>query len=155
MMTAQLQLETLAYALPILSLYVYMVLSSVEFGASIFRLWPKLLRRPEVVSTYLNPIWEATNVFLVYFVICLMTFFPKASGRLGTDLLWVVFPALAFFSLRVIGMLLIYYGEIRSRIADGLLFAGSFLTPMTFSLAPLLSANRTCARAENSSVWTK
>ncbi len=126
--------ESFAYVLPVLSLYAYMVLSSIEFGASIFRMWPKLLRRHDAVGAYLNPVWEATNVFLVYFIICMMTFFPKASGRFGTDLLWVVFPALAFFGLRVIGMLLIYYGDVRSRAADLILFLGSFLSPVTFSL---------------------
>ena len=122
----------LACALITLFFFIYGILSSIEFGASLFFLLPRLKKDRAAVRVYLNPVMEATNVFLVTGVVLLFTFFPGAIPTLAA-LLPLVFSGLLFLGVRIVGLLLIFYGEMESRLAASLLVLGSFAGPMILS----------------------
>ena len=40
-----------------------------------------------MIQRYLSPVWEVTNVFLVFFFVGIVGFFPKTAYYYGTTLL--------------------------------------------------------------------
>ncbi|MBE3590929.1 MAG: cytochrome d ubiquinol oxidase subunit II [Firmicutes bacterium] len=70
--------------------FIYALAGSVDFGATF---WKMVFARQgteeaaEVAASYVSPLWEATNVFLVLIAVVLVGFFPKAAFVYGTVLL--------------------------------------------------------------------
>ena len=126
--------ETLALVIPCLSLFIYILLSSIEFGSSIFALFPKLIGGKHIVTDYLNPIWETTTVFLVFSLSSLLACFPGATARWGTDLFTITFTMIAVFGVRVVCVLFKQYSDITSRIINVMYTLTSFIVPTLFSL---------------------
>ena len=123
-----------AYWFACILLYLYMLFSSIEFGASLFVLFPKRFGvTNRLMRTYMNPLWEATSVFLVFFFITFFTCFPKALPELSAALLPIVEIALVFFGLRILGILGALYGESDHLLWRVLLAVGSFGAPVTLS----------------------
>jgi len=122
----------IAISIAALFLLFYMITSSIEFGSTLFLVSPRLLGENEIRS-YINPIWETTNVFLVFVVVCLFAFFPGSISFFGRDLLWPVALFLIISGIRVAGVLLYYYGGFRPGLIRGLLFITSFLVPMVLA----------------------
>ena len=58
----------------------------------------KLLER--VIQRYLSPVWEVTNVFLVFFFVGIVGFFPDTAYYYGTTLLVPVSLALILLAVR-------------------------------------------------------
>lgn len=54
-----------------LFLFCYIIIASIDFGAGFFALHSKLTgdekKINHLISRYLNPVWEVTNVFFVFF----------------------------------------------------------------------------------------
>jgi cytochrome d ubiquinol oxidase subunit II len=126
--------ETIALVIPSFSLFIYIILSSIEFGSSFFTLFPKLIQSKNTINEYLNPVWETTNVFLVFALTSLFACFPGATARWGTDLFTITFITLAIFGVRVICILFRQYAQIKSRTIDIVYFLTSYLIPILFSL---------------------
>jgi cytochrome d ubiquinol oxidase subunit II len=124
------------------SLLIYIVLASIEFGSSIFALFPRLLDENHVehiapkntVSKYMNPVYEATTVFLIFTFISINAFFPAATIVWATALLPLVFTFLIIFGVRIFCILLTYYADIQSKIISALYFVTSMLVPATLGL---------------------
>ena len=51
-------------------LFCYIIIASIDFGAGFFALHSKLTgdekKINHLISRYLNPVWEVTNVFFVF-----------------------------------------------------------------------------------------
>ena len=134
---------TLAFIIPSVFLFAYLLLSSIEFGAPIFLVWPKLLNNKSIIRGYINPVWETTNVFLVYFTESLFAFFPQSSFYLGVNLLSVLNTTLAIFGIRIVCMLLIFYANLENKLINFLILASNFTGPVIFSLVYIFALTGT------------
>lgn len=72
-------------------LFGYLIVASIDFGAGFFSFYSIALGHENkvhsIIQRYLSPVWEVTNVFLVFFYIGLIGFFPDAAYYYGTALL--------------------------------------------------------------------
>lgn len=72
-------------------LFGYLIVASVDFGAGFFSYYSTVTGHKNKVHTiiqrYLSPVWEVTNVFLIFFVVGLIGFFPDSAYYYGTALL--------------------------------------------------------------------
>ena len=122
-----------AYGLVTLFICLYAASSSIEFGTSLLILSPIPLVDNATVRRYLNPIWESTNVFLVFALVGTVMFFPLAIPAISVAIFPTVMVSLFFFVLRAIGILgLMYYGStapwLRYLFAIGSVGASLFLS---------------------------
>lgn len=72
-------------------LFGYLIVASIDFGAGFFSYY-SVIRGHEntlhdIIQRYLSPMWEVTNVFLIFFVVGLVGFFPDSAYFYGTALL--------------------------------------------------------------------
>ncbi|GKV67043.1 MULTISPECIES: cytochrome d ubiquinol oxidase subunit II [Sporosarcina] len=72
-------------------LFGYIMVGAIDFGAGFFNAYTLLTGRQRilthVIQRYLSPVWEVTNVFLVFFFVGIIGFFPKTAFYYGTTLL--------------------------------------------------------------------
>ncbi|WP_028988282.1 cytochrome d ubiquinol oxidase subunit II [Thermicanus aegyptius] len=72
-------------------LFGYMIVASIDFGAGFLHVYSELSGNRQVirgvVERYLSPVWEVTNVFLVFFFVGIVGFFPKTAYYYGSALL--------------------------------------------------------------------
>ncbi|RDI47628.1 cytochrome d ubiquinol oxidase subunit II [Falsibacillus pallidus] len=84
-------LEILGISVLWIFLYGYLIIASIDFGAGFFAFYGKISKRDHLInnliSRYLSPVWEVTNVFFVFFFVGLVGFFPDAAYYYGTALL--------------------------------------------------------------------
>ncbi|MBA3788851.1 cytochrome d ubiquinol oxidase subunit II [Patescibacteria group bacterium] len=123
----------IAYGVGAIFLFLYLVLSSIEFGAALYLFLPEKLLERETIRSYVNPIWETTNIFLIFFVMILFTCFPKAMPLLSPLLFPVIYIALVFFIVRIIGILGLFYGDSGRMPWRLAFFVGSWGAALTLS----------------------
>lgn len=72
-------------------LFGYLIVASVDFGAGFFSYYSVITGHENkvhsIIQRYLSPVWEVTNVFLIFFVVGLVGFFPDSAYYYGTALL--------------------------------------------------------------------
>lgn len=72
-------------------LYGYVIVASIDFGAGFFAYYGRATKQDhlinQLISRYLSPVWEVTNVFLVFFFVGVVGFFPDTAYYYGTALL--------------------------------------------------------------------
>src|SRR5689334_3705475 len=82
---------TLAFTALWTFLFLYSLLAAIDFGAGFLFWWAGLTGRNiaarQVIMRYLSPVWETTNVFLVFFIVGLVGYFPRAAATYGVLLL--------------------------------------------------------------------
>lgn len=85
-------------------LYGYLIVASIDFGAGFFSYYSVLTKKEhritQVINRYLSPVWEVTNVFLVFFFVGIVGFFPDTAYYYGTSLLLPGGIALLLLSIR-------------------------------------------------------
>ena len=85
-------------------LFCYIIVASIDFGAGFLTLHTKLTGEEKkinhLIERYLNPVWEVTNVFFVFFFVGFVGFFPDSALYLGTVLLVPGSIALILISIR-------------------------------------------------------
>jgi cytochrome d ubiquinol oxidase subunit II len=85
------QLELIGITVLWTFLYGYIIVASIDFGAGFFSYYSYLTKTEHVVSKiidrYLSPVWEVTNVFLIFFIVGIVGFFPDTAYYYGTALL--------------------------------------------------------------------
>lgn len=85
-------------------LFGYVIIASIDFGSGFFNAYSVLTNRADILSNiikrYLSPVWEVTNVFLVFFFVGIVGFFPKTAFYYGTILLVPVSISLILLSIR-------------------------------------------------------
>ncbi|MFS0673930.1 cytochrome d ubiquinol oxidase subunit II [Ornithinibacillus sp. 179-J 7C1 HS] len=85
-------------------LFGYIIVASIDFGAGFFNAYGIFTNRQhiltKIIQRYLSPVWEVTNVFLVFFFVGMIGFFPKTAFYYGTTLLVPVSIAIVLLAVR-------------------------------------------------------
>lgn len=85
-------------------LYGYVVIASIDFGAGFYNFYAKLTNQDNIITPiinrYLNPVWEVTNVFFVFFFVGIVGFFPDSAYYFGTVLLIPASISLIMLAIR-------------------------------------------------------
>lgn len=124
-------------------LYGYMIVASIDFGAGFYSYYAKVTRKEhsirKVIDRYLSPVWEVTNVFLVFFFVGLIGFFPDTAYYFGTALLVPGSIALVLLAIRGSFYAFANYGARESNIylflygMSGLFIPAALSTVLTIS----------------------
>lgn len=85
-------------------LFGYILIGAIDFGAGFFNAYSLLTGKKRiltnVIQRYLSPVWEVTNVFLVFFFVGIIGFFPKTAFYYGTTLLVPVSIGIILLAIR-------------------------------------------------------
>ncbi|NHN31542.1 cytochrome d ubiquinol oxidase subunit II [Paenibacillus agricola] len=124
-------------------LYGYLIVASIDFGAGFFSYYALITGRSNMIHTiierYLSPVWEVTNVFLVFFMIGMVGFFPDTAYYLGTTLLIPGSIAIVLIAIRGSYYAFSTYGSKENRFYK-LLYGGSgLLIPASLSIVLTIS----------------
>jgi cytochrome d ubiquinol oxidase subunit II len=124
-------------------LYGYLIVASIDFGAGFFSYYAKVTGRDHMmnrlISRYLSPVWEVTNVFFVFFFVGIVGFFPETAYYFGTALLIPGSIALVLIAIRGSFYAFNNYGAKESHFysflygATGLLIPAALSTVLTIS----------------------
>jgi cytochrome d ubiquinol oxidase subunit II len=124
-------------------LFGYMIVASIDFGAGFFSYYSTITGKKSVINSiidrYLSPVWEVTNVFLVFFMVGVVGFFPDSAYYLGTALLLPGSLAIILLAIRGSYYAFSNYGTKENRLylllygASGLLIPASLSTVLTIS----------------------
>lgn len=97
-------LEIIGVSVLWLFLFGYVIVASIDFGAGVFNAYNTIFDREHrltnIIQRYLSPVWEVTNVFLVFFFVGMVGFFPKTAFYYGTVLLVPASIALILLAVR-------------------------------------------------------
>lgn len=136
-------LELLAIMVLWIFLYGYIIIASIDFGAGFFSFYCKVTKQDHIVNAiierYLSPVWEVTNVFLIFFIVGLIGFFPDTAYYYGTALLVPGSIFLVLQSLRGSFYAFAHYGARKSMAymfvygVTGLIIPASLATILTIS----------------------
>ncbi|MFC7061366.1 cytochrome d ubiquinol oxidase subunit II [Halobacillus seohaensis] len=126
-----------------LFLYGYLIVASVDFGAGFFAYYAKITKKDHIInqliSRYLSPVWEVTNVFFVFFFVGIVGFFPDAAYYYGQALLIPGSIAIVLIAIRGSFYAFESYGFKNNHLymflygATGLLIPASLSTALTIS----------------------
>lgn len=87
-----------------LFLFGYIIIGAIDFGSGFFAFHAKLTKQDHIInnliSRYLNPVWEVTNVFFVFFFVGIVGFFPDSAYYFGSTLLIPGSIALILLTIR-------------------------------------------------------
>ncbi|MFB1081273.1 cytochrome d ubiquinol oxidase subunit II [Jeotgalibacillus sp. JSM ZJ347] len=136
-------LEVLGITVLWLFLYGYLIVASIDFGAGFFAYYARVSKREHImsklISRYLSPVWEVTNVFFVFFFVGLVGFFPDTAYYYGTALLLPGSVAIILIAIRGSFYAFGNYGSKDSTLylflygATGLLIPAALSTALTIS----------------------
>src|SRR5665213_251861 len=88
---------------------VYSVLASIEAGISLSMLFPKLSNEPQSSKNAYTPIWEITNVFLVFAVVFVGILFNNSLTYAGKiALVPLLFAGSALLTRAISGIYIFY-----------------------------------------------
>lgn len=125
---------TLAFTALWTFLFLYSLLAAIDFGAGFLFWWAGLTNRNiaarQVIMRYLSPVWETTNVFLVFFVVGLVGYFPRAAATYGVLLLVPAGIALMLLILRGAALAFHHLSEKGQRLFPLIFGLGSLLIPV-------------------------
>ena len=97
-------LELVGISVLWLFLFGYVIVASIDFGAGFFNASTIVTKKHHIVNTviqrYLSPVWEITNVFLVFFFVGMIGFFPSTAYYFGTVLLIPISISIILLALR-------------------------------------------------------
>ncbi|PTX65036.1 cytochrome bd-I ubiquinol oxidase subunit 2 apoprotein [Melghirimyces profundicolus] len=137
------EMELIAITILWTFLYGYLIVASIDFGAGFFSYYSMLTGKEhtinQVINRYLSPVWEVTNVFLVFFFVGIVGFFPDTAYYYGTALLLPGGVALLLLSIRGSFYAFANYGARKSRTymflygMTGLFIPASLSTVLTIS----------------------
>src|SRR6185437_13116280 len=85
-------------------LFGYVIVAAIDFGAGFFNAYSAFVGKKhiltKIIQRYLSPVWEVTNVFLVFFFVGIIGFFPKTAYYYGTTLLVPASIAIILLAIR-------------------------------------------------------
>src|SRR5215475_2491883 len=97
-------LEILGITVLGIFLFGYIIVASIDFGAGFFNAFSTVTGKQhiltKVIQRYLSPVWEVTNVFLVFFFVGIVGFFPKTAFYFGSTLLVPASIAIVLLAIR-------------------------------------------------------
>lgn len=136
-------LEILGISVLWLFLFGYVIVASIDFGAgffnaySLFRGKQHILTR--IIQRYLSPVWEVTNVFLVFFFVGIVGFFPKTAYYYGTILLVPASIAVVLLAIRGSYYAFTTYGGLRQKRWTYLYGLSGLFIPASLSIVLTIS----------------
>ncbi|QQK80697.1 cytochrome d ubiquinol oxidase subunit II [Salicibibacter cibi] len=126
-----------------LFLYGYLIVASIDFGAGFFAYYAKVTKKDHIInqliSRYLSPVWEITNVFFVFFFVGIVGFFPDTAYYYGSALLVPASLAIVLIAIRGSFYAFENYGSKDSTIYLFLYGATGLLIPASLSVALTIS----------------
>lgn len=135
--------EVLGITVLWLFLFGYLIVASIDFGAGFFNYYSSLTGKrhliQSIIERYLSPVWEVTNVFLVFFFVGFIGFFPDTAFYYGTALLVPGSVAIVLLAIRGSYYAFSTYGSRTNRTymllygASGLLIPAALSTVLTIS----------------------
>lgn len=97
-------LEIIGISVLWLFLFGYVIVASIDFGAGFFSAYSDIAKKKhilhKIIQRYLSPVWEVTNVFLVFFFVGIVGFFPKTAYYYGSILLVPASIAVVLLAIR-------------------------------------------------------
>ena len=114
---------------------VYVWLSTIEFGIALLRMWPKL-DTGKLVNRLFTPMWEVTNVFLVFGFTGVAILFNNALPTIAQAVLSTLVVGLTALLVRAITVLYVFYykpDEAGVTVPNFLFAVTSFLVPASFT----------------------
>ncbi|SFJ70738.1 cytochrome d ubiquinol oxidase subunit II [Paenibacillus sp. UNC496MF] len=133
-------------------LFGYLIVASIDFGAGFFNYYSAVTGKQHlingIIQRYLSPVWEVTNVFLVFFFVGIVGFFPDTAYYYGTALLVPGSVAIILLAIRGSYYAFNTYGTNNNNRfymllygASGLLIPASLSTVMTISEGGYIAEN--------------
>jgi cytochrome bd-type quinol oxidase subunit 2 len=114
---------------------IYAVLASIETGIALSMLFPKLSNNPDSSKNIYTPLWEITNVFLVFAVIFVSVIFNNAlSSASKIALVPLIFAGAALLLRAIIGLYIFYSSNKIGLIPKLLLITSSYLAPLSVAV---------------------
>ncbi|MCP8970130.1 cytochrome d ubiquinol oxidase subunit II [Ectobacillus ponti] len=136
-------LEVIGISVLWVFLFGYIMVASIDFGAGFFNAYSTLTGRAhvlaKVIQRYLSPVWEVTNVFLVFFFVGIVGFFPKVASYYGTVLLVPASLALILLAIRGSYYAFVTYGGLRGKRYTLLYGLSGLLIPASLSIVLTIS----------------
>ena len=76
-------LEIIGLSVLMAFLFGYIMVGAIDFGASFFNAYSLIIEKEHILTNiiqrYLSPVWEVTNVFLVFFFVGIVGFFTQTA----------------------------------------------------------------------------
>ncbi|SFG68976.1 cytochrome bd-I ubiquinol oxidase subunit 2 apoprotein [Halobacillus alkaliphilus] len=136
-----------------LFLYGYLIVASIDFGAGFFAYFAKVTKKDHIInkliSRYLSPVWEVTNVFFVFFFVGLIGFFPDMAYYFGQSLLIPGSIAIVLLAIRGSFYAFENYGSKENHLYMFLYGATGLLIPAALSTALTISEGGFIEETEN------
>jgi cytochrome bd ubiquinol oxidase subunit II len=136
-----------------LFLFGYILVASIDFGAGFFNTYSLFSGKQHILTNiiqrYLSPVWEVTNVFLVFFFVGIVGFFPKSAFYYGTTLLVPLSIALILLAIRGSYYAFTIYGGLKQKRyiylygLSGLFIPASLSIVFTISEGGFITINNT------------
>ncbi|MBB5173273.1 cytochrome d ubiquinol oxidase subunit II [Texcoconibacillus texcoconensis] len=130
-------------------LYGYLIVASIDFGAGFFSYYSRITNNKHkvhhMIQRYLSPVWEVTNVFLVFFFVGIVGFFPDTAYYYGSALLIPGSISIILIALRGSYYAFATYGSKDSHLytflygGTGLLIPASLTTVLTVAVGGYVS----------------
>lgn len=135
-------------------LYGYLIVASIDYGAGFFAFYARHTKQDHLlnrlISRYLSPVWEITNVFFVFFFVGIIGFFPDTAYYYGSAL--IVPGSIAIILLAIRGSFYAFenYGSKESKLYLFLYGATGLFIPAALSVALTLSEGGFIVAGDNS-----
>jgi cytochrome bd ubiquinol oxidase subunit II len=136
-------LEIIGISVLWLFLFGYVIVASIDFGAGFFNAYSTLRGKQhiltKIIQRYLSPVWEVTNVFLVFFFVGIVGFFPKTAYYYGTTLLVPVSLGIILLAIRGAYYAFTTYGGLKSKKYIYLYGLTGLIIPASLSIVLTIS----------------
>jgi cytochrome bd ubiquinol oxidase subunit II len=136
-------LEIIGISVLWLFLFGYVIIASIDFGAGFFNAYSIVTNRQhiltKIIQRYLSPVWEVTNVFLVFFFVGIVGFFPKSAYYYGTVLLVPASFAIILLAIRGSYYAFTTYGGLKHKRYAVLYGLSGLLIPASLSIVLTIS----------------
>ncbi len=147
-------LEILGISVLWIFLFGYVIIASIDYGAGFFNAYSLLTKKnhilSKVIKRYLSPVWEITNVFLVFFFVGIVGFFPQTAYYYGTILLIPASIALILLAIRGSYYAFESYSGLRGHKGYALAYGISgLLIPASLSVVLTISEGGFVSMGEN------
>jgi cytochrome bd ubiquinol oxidase subunit II len=136
-------LELIGISVLWLFLFGYVIVASIDFGAGFYNAYATLTGKQhiltKIIQRYLSPVWEVTNVFLVFFFVGIVGFFPKTAYYYGTTLLVPVSIAIILLAIRGAYYAFTTYGGLKHKIYTYIYGLTGLFIPASLSIVLTIS----------------
>jgi cytochrome bd ubiquinol oxidase subunit II len=124
-------------------LFGYIIVASIDFGAGFFNAFSLFTGKQHIltriIQRYLSPVWEVTNVFLVFFFVGMVGFFPKTAYYYGTVLLVPASISIILIAIRGSYYAFTTYGGLKHKRYTYLYGLSGLFIPASLSIVLTIS----------------